>query len=375
MNQCLECLQLTSNPKFCSSSCAARFNNKKRPKRRPEGQCSKCGASIPKRSSICESCKLKESELANKKNQNIREITTRIGVVEKKLPKIHVSKKLIFKYFEYGVTKEIDYKKDKCGDFLDQVIEITFNRPQYVPEKMVQRTITLINDFLNFEFPIPSFACDKGSGSKGIKVADWPMSLIGRACEVWIYSFFKDKHYPLLPIFALSTAEYIRAHLKGYSGYYGENEDWELKGPLLPSRQGYYGSMEFLEDREFKKRFTQRMGSILINFKIPPGVMVKGQEYFGNEVFLLPDVLMECRRCYLSEDFYDYYNEIFIQDNRQNEINIFSGFRIPGGVFYGPPKDNYHYKLLRGSLPGEWIVGVTQPDICSEFVKIPEWIK
>lgn len=39
--KCLECKQETSNPKFCSCSCAATFNNKVNPKRK--WLCKKCG--------------------------------------------------------------------------------------------------------------------------------------------------------------------------------------------------------------------------------------------------------------------------------------------------------------------------------------------
>lgn len=45
MNNCLYCNGKTQNPKYCSSSCAAKINNKKYPKRkkeRPENRCTNC---------------------------------------------------------------------------------------------------------------------------------------------------------------------------------------------------------------------------------------------------------------------------------------------------------------------------------------------
>ena len=39
--------------KFCDSSCAARFNNRKSPKRKPEGRCKTCQVPIPARRSYC----------------------------------------------------------------------------------------------------------------------------------------------------------------------------------------------------------------------------------------------------------------------------------------------------------------------------------
>lgn len=62
MNHCLECQSLTSNPKFCSRSCAAKYNNRLYPKRKLERtNCSKCGNLIGRKSHtdsrrVCNSC-------------------------------------------------------------------------------------------------------------------------------------------------------------------------------------------------------------------------------------------------------------------------------------------------------------------------------
>lgn len=46
MTICRGCNRETPNPKFCSRSCAATFNNQKYPKRKPEGSCLECGIVI-----------------------------------------------------------------------------------------------------------------------------------------------------------------------------------------------------------------------------------------------------------------------------------------------------------------------------------------
>lgn len=62
MIYCLGCNSLTENPKFCSRSCAAKYNNKKYPKRKLERtNCSKCGSLIGRKShtdsrTVCNSC-------------------------------------------------------------------------------------------------------------------------------------------------------------------------------------------------------------------------------------------------------------------------------------------------------------------------------
>ena len=56
MNKCLECGCDTTNPKFCSKSCAAKTNNKTTPKRKPEGFCKGCGKIITSQRSYCKPC-------------------------------------------------------------------------------------------------------------------------------------------------------------------------------------------------------------------------------------------------------------------------------------------------------------------------------
>lgn len=43
MNQCVNCLKDTTNPKFCSRSCSVSYNNKKSPKRVRQRKCGKDG--------------------------------------------------------------------------------------------------------------------------------------------------------------------------------------------------------------------------------------------------------------------------------------------------------------------------------------------
>ena len=51
--KCINCGKETSNPKFCSSSCAASWNNHLHPKRnrQSKGRCKQCGVEQPRRQS------------------------------------------------------------------------------------------------------------------------------------------------------------------------------------------------------------------------------------------------------------------------------------------------------------------------------------
>lgn len=54
--KCLNCDKETDNPKFCSKSCSASFNNRKYPKREMEGTCFLCGEKIKLERKYCASC-------------------------------------------------------------------------------------------------------------------------------------------------------------------------------------------------------------------------------------------------------------------------------------------------------------------------------
>lgn len=57
---CLHCKKDTDNPRFCSRSCAASFNNKKSVKRQPEGTCFKCSKPVITRNKYCKECRQDE---------------------------------------------------------------------------------------------------------------------------------------------------------------------------------------------------------------------------------------------------------------------------------------------------------------------------
>ena len=59
MDKCLQCQNLTSNPKFCSRSCAAKYNNKLYPKRKLTRVCTQCPNQVTDYTSkLCTTCQL-----------------------------------------------------------------------------------------------------------------------------------------------------------------------------------------------------------------------------------------------------------------------------------------------------------------------------
>ena len=53
---CPNCETEHQNPKFCSRSCAATFNNKRFPKRKPESKCLDCDTPISRQRARCRPC-------------------------------------------------------------------------------------------------------------------------------------------------------------------------------------------------------------------------------------------------------------------------------------------------------------------------------
>jgi 5-methylcytosine-specific restriction endonuclease McrA len=58
MIECIHCGVKTSNPKFCSRSCAAKYNNVFHPKRKPEGVCCDCQGPVSRARTRCKQCHL-----------------------------------------------------------------------------------------------------------------------------------------------------------------------------------------------------------------------------------------------------------------------------------------------------------------------------
>jgi 5-methylcytosine-specific restriction endonuclease McrA len=69
--KCLTCKKENNNPKFCSLSCSATYNNTIRPKRSQEGVCVECKQLIPSTRKYCKQCRpVLASDRRNRKIDN-----------------------------------------------------------------------------------------------------------------------------------------------------------------------------------------------------------------------------------------------------------------------------------------------------------------
>ncbi len=124
MNNCLNCNKETANPKFCSRHCSVSFNNRKTPRRKPEGKCKICNTAIRSKLLYCKKCYKKHyrtdwstvtyGELTHKrkyqKNSRIR------SLARAKYLKSDKPQKCMFKGCEYDKHFEVTHIR-QISDF------------------------------------------------------------------------------------------------------------------------------------------------------------------------------------------------------------------------------------------------------------------
>lgn len=93
--KCLNCGKLTDNPKFCSSKCAATYNNKKHPKReRKLHFCKTCGIEVPYKRKYCTKC---HPQYRNWSKLTVRDILYNTNVAANKYTRIRDNGKKVYK--------------------------------------------------------------------------------------------------------------------------------------------------------------------------------------------------------------------------------------------------------------------------------------
>jgi predicted nucleic acid-binding Zn ribbon protein len=308
------------NPKFCSKSCAAKYNNKVIPKRKPGGHCKRCGTETPKGKSYCEKCRETVQRESERKKLNIRSWYTPDGKqVEGSICHAHISKSMDFEASICGATKFSPLTKS--GELLEALIGICFQKPEYLRCDAIPRYISLLHELRYFKL------CRKfDERLDGKKVAELPLRWLSMALDDWIMSYFSSDYHPLMPCYALDTARFIQFHCEGYFGH--SPESWRIQPLVEKSREDR--DLFRLFSPTFKKEFTQQQGHILVFAKVPKKSSLKfHKEIVANEDTTL---LFEFNRCYLSENTSDYYSlHLFVDDESAPPYDLMDEFCFTGG--------------------------------------------
>lgn len=116
MNKCLSCQEETANPKFCSRSCSAKFNNKLYPKRKtePQNKCLECNSKLSKtigtrETQLCYKCygKLRTNKQGQKTKKDCLNEKCSNGQPKNKYNLIRMHAK--------SVVKHLNIRSDKCA--------------------------------------------------------------------------------------------------------------------------------------------------------------------------------------------------------------------------------------------------------------------
>lgn len=77
---CTNCGCETSNPKFCSRTCAATYTNRVSPKRPKEGCCKDCGIAVITKRCRCDQCRAKHDPTQINRNRTIGEFRAKVAL-------------------------------------------------------------------------------------------------------------------------------------------------------------------------------------------------------------------------------------------------------------------------------------------------------
>jgi hypothetical protein len=111
---CEHCGKETLNPKFCSQTCGAVYNNKKFPKReRKPYFCVVCGDNVKYKRKYCDSCFKKREVERETGNLTLEEATYKVGQASNRYAKVrdHYKKMYLGKYtacFSCGYSKHVE---------------------------------------------------------------------------------------------------------------------------------------------------------------------------------------------------------------------------------------------------------------------------
>jgi len=150
-NRCLECHSLTANPKFCGRSCAAKFNNRKSPKRSPEGTCGDCGVAISASRSYCPECREKRQHSSTTTPVQMREVT-------------------VFTASSMSLPAD-----SRVGAFLDVFESLAQSQPRYLPSSDWTRHVQFVQLVRKFSHELPGYRSQSNPCFRG----RLPIELIG----------------------------------------------------------------------------------------------------------------------------------------------------------------------------------------------------
>lgn len=245
-----------------------------------------------------------------------------------KIELIRTSKSVVFHAIDYCSLSVPLPVTVPSAEVIDRVIQICFVKPEYLRQEDAWRHITLLRELKGF------LAAQIGE--------DLPVSELGWPLERWVESYLFDENaHPLLSSYALDTAVFVVAHTQGY--YSPEPEWWEIEG-IVDCSNSDKPRFGFQHERQFKKRFTEKMSPMDVLARVPRGCSVTSRK----DIEVIPadtNFAFEIHRCHLSESVEGSYNiHLFCNEPNSPHFDLGQDFQFTGCVLV----------LCRGSYRRHW---------------------
>lgn len=374
---CAFCGQPTQNPRFCSRSCSARATNRERPKRKPEGSCERCGASISTRHRLCSTCKQLLAEEQAEKEQNIRSFRTLTGQVEKeRVDRIYVYQEMVFDFGRFN-DRTLDPAHPIC-DLIQRLLGVLEAKPAYVCPDDTPRLSCLLRELREYETQV----YDK-RGMIADRVGNLPIRCLNCIWEHWVDHFFEEQFHPLLPTFALGLVQFVEPHIYNHTRETWGKIPWRIT-PLVHGLDQRREDFRLLKDPAFKREFTQRIKGLEVVAKVPPGgdlydphkkqVVIKEGEEFSFGVL----------RGHLTEQGYYDRDDLVAREAGKQPIDIAADFHFRGHLLSRGdaqrPTFSLHMGFFNGfpelEIPIRWIThakvwnGLDREDT---LLPVPQW--
>jgi len=357
--KCETCGRPTSNPRFCSRSCAAVANNIASPKRKPEGECQRCRTAVRRSKRYCEACRAivgtEKAEQQRRRQENHQTWLTPNGE-RREGPVIEM---FVTKTFKADRTRsgEMLTPDNTSGELIDQLIGICYAEPPYLRKPDAMRHVSLLNELKAFECLV--FAPE---GKRKALLKDIPIRRLPSVLEQWVSSYFEKGHHPMMPAYAMDTGRLLEFHAAGY------RYEWALEG-IVEAGGKVWPSRTF--DSQFRKYFTTRFGGLRGLCQVPETEHSIDQPEWIRTLKPKDEFLVRIDRCHLSAGWGGSGYDVICNDS-DLECDLMSEFCFTGELSVRGNTDANSSTFA----PGAFTVVSQETDATHEFsVSVPaRWI-
>lgn len=262
---CPQCGREPGKPKFCCRSCAAAFNNHRKPKRGPEGKCADCGVAILTKMKRCQACAASAAEIKRREAENIQSFRTPVGTIrEYPVQKAWVHGEMVFEpHLPNGRRFTLT---DPCGDFLDALLGVVFARPAYIRTDDIYRYAAWIDAFRSH---VIERYFDTATVARQQPVTTLPLRRLEYALRAWVDDVVCADNHALFPTLALDTAGFIEGHAHGHHDY--GRDAWRVARMVESSTADAYTGRDRLAEPRLKHEVTGRIKGTLVRSTVPAG--------------------------------------------------------------------------------------------------------